>query len=257
MCIRDRLLTLPDTNWPDILKVCQYFIVNPRPNLYLRQLPIRLHTKFIEENSSLLLSLFDFLFPEHIRNKDQKRFAERYFLKHDEPLIRIRILDEKLAIRNSIMDLSIRLSDFEMTDWGCDRLLIAENKMNFLTMPPLPSAIAIWSGGGFNISYLRNAGWLKGKDIYYWGDIDEHGYQILHQIRSYFAHTQSILMDKQTFDTFREFAVTGERNKAERLDLLNKEEAGLYALLKSIEKNRLEQEKIPQDYVNAVLSALG
>jgi len=64
-------------------------------------------------------------------------------------------------------------------------------------------------------------------------------------------------MDKQTFDTFREFAVTGERNKAERLDLLNKEEAGLYALLKSIEKNRLEQEKIPQDYVNAVLSALG
>jgi len=251
------LLALPDTNWPDILKVCQYFIVNPRPNLYIRQLPIPLHTKFIEENSSLLLSLFDFLLPEHIRNKDQKKFAERYFLKHDEPLIRIRILDEKLAIHNNIMDLSIRLSDFEMTDWGCDRVLIAENKMNFLTMPPLPSAIAIWSGGGFNISYLRNAGWLKRKDIYYWGDIDEHGFQLLHQIRSYYAHTQSILMDKQTFETFREFAVNGERNKAERLDLLNKEEAGLYALLKSIDKNRLEQEKIPQEYVNAVFLNLG
>jgi hypothetical protein len=155
------------------------------------------------------------------------------------------------------MDLSIRLSDFEMTDWGCDRVLIAENKMNFLTMPPLPSAIAIWSGGGFNISYLINAGWLKRKDIYYWGDIDEHGLQLLHQIRSYYAHTQSILMDKQTFETFREFAVNGERNKAERLDRLNKEEAGLYALLKSIDKNRLEQEKIPQEYVNAVFLNLG
>jgi len=64
-------------------------------------------------------------------------------------------------------------------------------------------------------------------------------------------------MDKQTFETFREFAVNGERNKAERLDLLNKEEAGLYALLKSIDKNRLEQEKIPQEYVNAVFLNLG
>ncbi len=56
------------------------------------------------------------------------------------------------------MDLSIRLSDFEMTDWGCDRVLIAANMIHFLTIPPIPSALAIWSGGGFTISYLKNAG---------------------------------------------------------------------------------------------------
>jgi len=251
------LLTMPDTNWPDILKVCRYFAVNPRPNLYIRQLPIPLHTKFIEENSTLLLSLFDFLLPEHIRNKDQKRIPERYFLKHDEPLIRVRILDEKLAIKENIMDLSIRLSDFEIADWNCTRVLIAENKMNFLTMPPIHSAIAIWSGGGFNIGFLKNARWLKRKEIYYWGDIDEHGFQLLHQIRSYYSNTQSLMMDSQTFHTFREFAVKGERNKAERLDLLNKEEAGLFVFLKSQENNRLEQEKIPQDYVNSALLNLG
>ena len=247
------LLTLPDTNWPDILKVCRYFISNPRPYLYIRQLPIRLHTKFIEENNTLFLSLLDFLLPEDIRDKDEKKFAERYFLKNDEPLIRIRILDKKLAVHNNIMDLSIRLSDFEKTGWGCNRVLIAENKMNFLTMPPVPSAIAIWSGGGFNISYLRNAGWLNRIDIYYWGDIDEHGFQLLHQIRSYYSHTRSVLMDSRTFDSFREFAVKGERNKAETLHLLNKEEAALYIQLKSIDKNRLEQEKIPQEYVDNIL----
>jgi len=249
-------LTIPDTNWPDILVVCQYFLVNPRPNLYIRQLPIHLHTKFIEDNSTLLQSLFDFLIPEHIRNKDQKKIADRYFLKQDEPLIRIRILDEKLANHNSIMDLSIRLSDFERTDWDCTRVLIAENKMTFLTLPPLPSAIAIWSGGGFNVSHLRNAGWLTQKAIYYWGDIDEHGFQLLHQIRSYYAHTQSVMMDKETFDHFQEYTVNGERNKAERLILLTKDEAELYAFLKSRDKNRLEQEKITQEYVDVVLGKL-
>lgn len=249
------LLTLPDTNWPDILKVCLYFVVNPRPNLYIRQLPIQLHTKFIEDNSTLLQSLLDFLIPDHIRNNGQKKFSERFYLKHDEPLIRIRILDEKVAILNNIMDLSIRLSDFEKTDWDCNRVLITENKMNFLTLPSLPAAIAIWSGGGFMASYLKNVGWFKQKDIYYWGDIDEHGFQILHQIRSYHAHAKSVMMDRQTFDHFHEFAVPGERNKAEKLDQLNTEEAGLYAWLKSKDtKNRLEQEKIPQDYVNAIFS---
>jgi hypothetical protein len=251
------LLALPATNWQDILKVSQYFMGNPRPNMYIRQLPIKPHTKFIEENNTLLISILDYLLPEHIRNKDQKKLAERYFLKHDEPLIRIRILDESLAFQNKILDLSIPLSDFEITDWGCERVLIAENKMNFLTIPPVNSGISIWSGGGFNISYLRNASWLMAKDIYYWGDIDEHGFQLLHQIRSYYPDTRSLMMDSQTFEAFREFAVRGERNKAERLDLLEKEEADLYILLKSLEGNRLEQEKIPQEYVNAVFSNVG
>ncbi|MEO5995982.1 MAG: Wadjet anti-phage system protein JetD domain-containing protein [Chitinophagaceae bacterium] len=251
------LLTSPANYWDNILKVCHYFIVTPRPNLYLRQLPITIHTKFIEENSALLQSLLNFLIPAHIRNILQKRFAERYFLKHDEPLIRIRILDEKLAIHNNLTDISIRLSDFEKTGWDSEIVLIAENKMNFLTLPSLPSAIAIWSGGGFNVSYLRNASWLKTKKMHYWGDIDEHGFQILHQIRSYYPQTQSLLMDRQTFDTFHEYTVIGERNKAERLCLLNEEETNLYNFLKSIEdRNRLEQEKIPQSYVDAELGKL-
>ena len=107
------------------------------------------------------------------------------------------------------------------------------------------------------VSYLRNARWLDRKRIFYWGDIDEHGFQILHQVRSYYAQTKSILMDFQTFDAFRNFAVKGERNKAERLSMLNTEEHRLYDLLRGlVTGNRLEQEKIPQSYVNDYLSNL-
>lgn len=251
------LLTSPSTYWNDLIKVCQYFIATPRPNLYLRQLPIHIHTKFIEENSIVLQSLLNYLLPDHIRDNGQKKFAKRYFLNHDEPLIRIRILDDKLAVYNKIMDISIRLSDFEDWEFTCSIVLITENKMNFLTLPALPDAIAIWSGGGFNVSYLRNAEWLKRKRIFYWGDIDEHGFQILHQIRSYYSQTQSVLMDHLTFNTFKDYAVKGERNKAEKLHLLNKDETALYNFLKLLEdNNRLEQEKIPQYYVDAVLQKL-
>lgn len=241
-------LTLPNINWQGILSVCKYFISNPRPELYIRQLPIPVNTKFIEENEALIQSLLDFLIPGHIRDKSQTKCVDRYFLQKDEPLIRIRMLDENLAI-NNIKDISIRLSDFEKTVWDNKNVVITENKMNFLTLPPFPSAIAIWSGGGFNVSHLKNVRWLADRNIYYWGDIDEHGFQILHQLRTYFGQVKSVMMDKVTFDKFHEFAVKGERNNAEKLYLLNEKEANVYQLLKSRPNNRLEQEKISQDYV--------
>jgi hypothetical protein len=248
------LLCTPNIEWKDILKVCFYFIETPRPNLYIRQLPVQIHTKFIEENSSVLQSLLDNLIPDHIRNIEQNKFAERYFLKHDEPLIRIRILDDILAVYKNITDLSIRLSDFEKNDWPCSRLLITENKMNFLTLPSVSETMAIW-GSGFKVSYLKDISWLKQKTIYYWGDIDEHGFQILHQLRSYFPHTRSLMMDKETFEIHEGFAVRGEQNKAEKLSFLDAHETELYNLLKSRERNRLEQEKIPQPYIEARLKA--
>lgn len=244
------LLCAACEDWNNIMKVCKYFLDNPRPGLYIRQLPVNVHTKFIEDNSYLLQSLLDFLIPFHIRNAEQKKFAERYYLKHDEPLIRIRILDKNLAIGKNILDISIRVSDFEKTEWACKNVLIAENKMNFLALPDLPASIAIWSGGGFNISYFKNVEWLKNRSIHYWGDIDEHGFQILHQIRSYFSQTKSLMMDTDTFDKFQDLAGNGEKNKAATLSNLTEDEALLYQKLKDrISKNRLEQEKIPQYYI--------
>jgi hypothetical protein len=250
-------LTQPSVDWGSILKVCLYFIETPQPNLYIRQLPVEVHTKFIEENNTLMQSLLDFLIPGHIRSPEQKRFAERYFLKYDEPLIRIRILDEAKTLAGSLADISIPLSDFEKKDWPAENILITENKMNFLCLPALPTTIAVWSGGGFNVSYLRNGEWLGDRNIFYWGDIDEHGLQILQQLRGYYPHVKSIMMDLQTFHLFNGHAVNGQRIKTENLNLLTEDEAILFRHLKSLDqKNRLEQEKIPQKYVNETLFSL-
>ena len=89
-------LTEKRIDWEHILKVCHYFLGNPRPDLYIRQLPIQVHTKFIEENQPLIQSLLDYLIPGHIRDASTNRFAERYYLRYDEPLVRLRILDNSL-----------------------------------------------------------------------------------------------------------------------------------------------------------------
>ncbi|PUZ23814.1 hypothetical protein GA0116948_108124 [Chitinophaga costaii] len=252
-------LTDKDIGWNDVLKVCQYFIETPRPDLYLRQLPIEIHTKFIEENNALIQSLLDFLIPDHIRSLTQKRFAERFFLKYDEPLIRMRFLEENQQANFKFRDISIPLSDFEKLELLAKNVLIAENKMNFLTLPLMHSTVAIWSGGGFNIAYLKNADWLLNKKIIYWGDIDEHGFQILHQLRTYHPHAKSVMMDRTTYETFNIYAVSGSRNKSQNLNLLTKDENDLFQYLKTLDSNnRLEQEKISQVYAdNCLKSAVG
>jgi len=189
-------LTISGKNWPDILKVCQYFLINPRPELYIRQLPIEVHTKFIETNEAILKSLLDFLIPDHITNSPEKSFAKRYYLKYDEPpQIRLRILDQQLSIAN-LTDLLIKVSDFKEIDINCRNIILTENKMNFLTLTDMPRTLGIWSGGGFNISYLKGVKWLQEKKIFYWGNLDIQGFHILHQMRSYYPQTISLMMDR-------------------------------------------------------------
>ncbi|WP_426278789.1 Wadjet anti-phage system protein JetD domain-containing protein [Chryseobacterium sp. S-02] len=78
-------------------------------------------------------------------------------------------------------------------------------------------------------------------------------YSLDDPLRSYHPHTQSVMMDRTTFETFQNYAVSGARNKSQNLNLLSKEENDLFQYLKALEKNRLEQEKIPQMYVDRCL----
>jgi len=49
--------------WPDLVQVCRYFLAHPRPHRYLRELPIPIHTKFIEGHKGILRRLLDALLP--------------------------------------------------------------------------------------------------------------------------------------------------------------------------------------------------
>jgi hypothetical protein len=241
--------------WDDIIKVCKYFIEYPKPNVYIRELPLDISTKFLEENKALIKSLLDILIEEHL-NKDENEFEKRFNLKYSEPLIRLRILDDEIAqnLFHGVNDLSIPQGQFNTLNIPCSRVLILENKtnysniFNFLSLPSLKDSISIF-GRGFGVNLLKNAKWLSNKQIIYWGDIDAHGFQILSQIRGYFPQTQSCMMDIEAFTEFKDLAVTGTETNLTNLKHLNLEEHRLFEHLISLkENNRLEQEKIPHVY---------
>src|SRR5438477_1293911 len=58
--------------WPDLMKVCRYFLANPRPALYARELPINVDTKFIDRHQSVLRSLLDVILPEEARTNAER-----------------------------------------------------------------------------------------------------------------------------------------------------------------------------------------
>jgi hypothetical protein len=111
----------------------------------------------------------------------------------------------------------------------------------------MDKTIAIF-GQGNAVTNIQNAKWLNDITVLYWGDIDVHGFEMLSRIRKHFNHTQSVLMDKTTFDKYFDNDSGKPTTDTTTLNLTDNERE-LYNLLKT-NNWRLEQEKIPFEYVN-------
>ncbi|AOW09738.1 Wadjet anti-phage system protein JetD domain-containing protein [Flavobacterium gilvum] len=237
--------------WEGILKVCSFFKENPAPNLYIRELPINVHTKFVERNQAIIRDILDVLITEFV-NIQEKNFEKRFNLKFSEPLVRFIILDKEISLNffTGLDDIAIPVSQFEKLNIPLQKVIVVENKTTLyttLTLPRMDKTIAIF-GSGFSVSNIKNVDWFTNLELLYWGDIDVQGFEILSQFRGYFPQTKSVLMDKKTFDKFFENDNGTLTNKTGQLYLTDDEQA-LYTILKA-NNWRLEQEKIPFDYVN-------
>lgn len=237
--------------WPQLVSVCSYFKNNPLPDIYARELPIDVHTKFIETHTGILKSLLDVLLPEKSINQDTNQFEKRYGLKYKPSLIRFRILDYDVNndfIKPGIEDISIPVFDFQGLSLSCRNVFIVENEINYLTFPAVDKSIVIW-GKGYAVENLKNSTWLIDKNIIYWGDIDRAGFSILSQLRSFFPQTTSLMMDMETWIRFQTFSVIDKTDGKKILSHLTAEETELYKYIQGLTcENRLEQEKIRHDY---------
>lgn len=201
----------------------------------------------MEQNKGILKELLDILIADYVR-VDEKRFEAHFNLKYDEDLIRVRFLDNELSrcYGTGVKDISLPVSEFCTLNWEVQSVFIAENKVNFLTFPSVKNAIIIW-GHGYGVANLRNISFLQNAKLYYWGDLDAQGFEILSQFRGYFPQTQSFLMDSETFDRFFENDKGTESKVLVDLNL-NSAEQMTYQKIRS-NNWRLEQEKIPQNFV--------
>lgn len=234
-------------NISDLIKVCSYFIQNKPPhNLYLRELPIEVHSKFIEDNTVALKKLLDMLLPLDWINKSETDFSGRYYIKKPNVYTQIRVLDESLKHAVGFDELALTLDDSALLNWQPDKVFIIENRACFLSFPKVKNAVAIF-GEGFKSRVSKHILWLAKAELYCWFDLDAAGFEMLNIIRQYYPSAKSLLMDKVTYEQFQQFSVTSTYRKLQ-LSMLNEDEIRLYDFLQTNNK-RLEQERITNSYI--------
>ncbi len=251
--------------WDRLFLVCDFFIDNPKPHIYTRELSITgVDTKFIEKYKKILdrllsVLLDDSMMDNSIFSLSHYGFEKKYGLKYPLPTVRFRILDESQKIAG-MSDISLTIDAFKMLQLPCKRVYIIENKITTLSFPKISDAIVIF-GSGYGVEVLKSVQWLHDKEIYYWGDIDRDGFAILSRVRGYFPHIKSLLMDDVTIDMFRAYAIQENESKrnTNRLENLTNEESIIYNNLCSEiygERFRLEQERIDFKYVLKSISQI-
>lgn len=235
---------------------------------YLRAIPIEhIDTKFIEKHDKVILSIL-----RTLSLCSENESLEDYLDVEAKPdgFAHLRVLDDSLVERYPYMMVpSSLLLSIEPPG---DNLIVVENVQSGLMIPKLKNTSVIF-GCGRNLSWSK-ASWLKHKkQIFYWGDLDSWGYQMLCEFRENSqCSVKSLLMDKAVFErnSHTERMVHEDKSTEVKVEFLTAAEKEALDFLQGLKSkvlnaelattfspdtklNRLEQEKLDED---AVIKAL-
>jgi hypothetical protein len=254
-----RVLSLAH-DWEMILGTVRWIDLYGRPGSYLRQIDVPgVDTKFIERHRGILTDLLDLqLAAERIDHaRPRSDFAGRYRFGKKPGYVRFRHLGVRtedgrapatagVSGPNEFTEIMVRADELAAAPPGISVVYVVENEITYLAFPPVQNAIVIF-GGGYAASALESLPWLADRELFYWGDIDTHGFSILSRLRRRFPRVRSLLMDRETLLAHESQWVTEPSPAVADQDYLQAAEADLYhdlltgALGPSV---RLEQERV-------------
>lgn len=209
-----------------------------------RQIPIRgVDTKWFKAHRSILTAL------HHARTGSRD-----LGIVEADRLIRIRILDSALAPACPF-DFAASPTQLEALPLNPDVVFIFENLETVLAMPEWPGAVVL-HGDGYAVDAVGDMPWVRRADVVYWGDLDSHGFAILHRLRTHLPAATSVLMDVETLLEHRDLWVSESTPTRAQLSLLPPEHLALQRLRDEGDV-RLEQERIPWARALAQLRDVG
>ena len=249
--------------WPAFLDILDWMLAHPRPGIYLREMDVPgVHTKLIEQHKGLLSEFFECVLPGEQVDETARGavgFCRRFGFRDKPARVRFRLLDAGLAGHFcGSRDVTIPGEDFARLQLPLARVFVTENEINFLSFPDVPASLVIF-GAGYGFENLAAVPWLATLPVFYWGDLDTHGFAILHQLRALLPQTVSLLMDKATLLHHKSLWVREPEQKKAQLPLLTCAEAEVYEGLCSNRwgtQVRLEQERIGFGHVCRALQEL-
>ncbi len=236
--------------WPGLFAVVDFLLANEVSDYYLRNIPVPVHTKFIETYKTIIWSILSFINPERF-SIDGQSFEQTIGFKPRPYLFTLRWLDKPMAeaYTNGIAVMGLSVEDLRQLNWQPRAVWLVENETALYMLPATAGALAIWSRGKA-LSLLSDIPLFTNTALYYWGDLDEDGFAMLNDFRGLYPHVQSRFMDIACINVHLPYLdIQPRMYRKDKLDRLTREEHEAFDLL--VQKNgRLEQEKLLQSYVN-------
>ena len=163
--------------------------------------------------------------------------------------VRLRVLDDSIDLPLRDVEAPVEQVAGLWPAGGPENVLIVENLTTFLALPALPGTVAVF-GRGFAVEALVAVPWLtRARRVRYWGDLDSHGFAILDRVRSRIPTVRSVLMDPGTLREWKELCVPEPKPTRAPLTRLDDDETSALEELTLAGDRRLEQERIPWDWV--------
>lgn len=249
-------------SWAQVLAATGWLRDHGGRGLYLRQVDAPgVDTKFVEQHRPLLADLLDVLLPPQAvdtRRSRTREFAPRYGFAWPEPLVRLRPGSGSPRLPTRSSEIGLRVDDLAALDLAPCRVLVVENEVTYLSVPPTAGELVVF-GSGYTVGALGRVRWLAGCDLRYWGDLDTHGFAILNRLRFWFPQVRSLLMDRTTLLSHRDRWGREPSPTRARLEHLTVAEADLYRdLVEDVfgPAVRLEQERIAWSTVEEALGVV-
>jgi hypothetical protein len=108
---------------------------------------------------------------------------------------------------------SLTLGDSVPLPYEPSVVLIVENKDSAVLFPQMPGCIVVEGNGNASTGLMPQVPWIKAAEtLIYWGDIDQKGFEIVDGLRSQMCQLRTILMDRSTYDAYKEFGTQFEPN---------------------------------------------
>jgi hypothetical protein len=237
--LRSRLREIGELDGSDFsrfVEAIEWLTTHPDSGLHVRELPVRgMDTKWLGRHRATVESM-----TLAVTGRGSLGLNER------TDLGRIRLLDAAESVAG-LHDISAPIDDLATLPLDPRGVLIVENLQTFLSLPPMPRVVAAY-GQGNAVVALARVPWLRAARILYWGDLDSHGFRILHQARSAGLEARSVLMDSQCLYEHRDLWVAEPTPFAGTASSLTESETATLSELRSLGHVRLEQERIPWAY---------
>lgn len=234
-------------DWPDLLAAYQWLDRNRGLGRYLREISAPgVDTKFVERHRRTLGELLGLSGPV-------AGFTAGLGFRDKPPTVRVRFNAEFLGLPPTMSEATFRLEELSRVQVAVQSALIVENEITYLSVP-VPAEGLVVFGEGFRVSRPGALPWLRDAAVRYWGDLDTHGFAILHQLRAWLPQTESLLMDRETLLVHQDRWGTEPTPTAAVLDRLTDVEQAVYADLVTGQygdRVRLEQERIDWAWVQS------